>query len=80
MSDKQLELENSIDHVGEGIDVLLEDRAKLIAALEGLVLIIESAGLLNLSNGVQLGATSWYVKATDRLEYASHVLRQMVTK
>lgn len=30
--------------------------------------IIDNAGLLNLSNGVQLGATSWYVKAHDQTE------------
>ena len=27
--------------------------------------VIDAAGLLNLTRGVQLGQTSWYVKATD---------------
>lgn len=43
-------------------------------SLQSLVDIIDAAGLLNLSNGVQLGATSWYVKASDRLEYAKSLL------
>lgn len=46
----------------------------MLSALRGLVEIIDSAGLLNLANGVQLGATSWYVKANDRLEYARALL------
>jgi hypothetical protein len=41
-----------------------------LAALVELVWVIDRAGLLNLSNGVQLGQTSWYVKASDRLEAA----------
>jgi hypothetical protein len=44
-------------------------------ALAGLVSIIDKAGLLNLSNGVQLGATSWYVKASDAMDYARELLR-----
>jgi len=43
-------------------------------ALRELVWIIDKAGLLNLSNGVQLGQTSWYVKANDRLEGARAAL------
>lgn len=39
-------------------------------ALRDLVAIIDAAGLHNLSNGVQLGRTSWYVKAGDRMAYA----------
>jgi hypothetical protein len=42
----------------------------LLAALRGLVAIIDKAGLLSLSNGVQLGQTAWYVKASDAIEYA----------
>jgi hypothetical protein len=48
--------------------------ARLRDALTGLVAIIDMAGLLNLSNGVQLGPTSWYVKASDRLESARAAL------
>lgn len=47
---------------------------RLAEALSDLVEIIDKAGLLNLSNGVQLGATSWYCKASERLEYARAVL------
>jgi hypothetical protein len=43
-------------------------------ALQQIVDVIESAGALNLSNGVQLGATSWYVKMTDALDYAHKTL------
>lgn len=47
---------------------------RLGAALTGLVEIIDAAGLFNLSNGVQLGQTSWYVKASDRLDVAHAAL------
>lgn len=43
---------------------------ELVGAIEGLVHVIEIAGLHNLSNGVKLGQTSWYVKASDALAYA----------
>ncbi len=46
----------------------------LVGALGGLVRVVEAAGLDNLSRGVQLGATSWYVKASDALKYAQSVL------
>ena len=38
-------------------------------AATSFVEIIDKAGLVHLSSGVQLGSTSWYVKASDRLEY-----------
>jgi hypothetical protein len=47
---------------------------ELREALKDLVEIIDRAGLLNLSNGVQLGATSWYAKASDCHDYAVRVL------
>ena len=50
--------------------------SRLREALGGLVEIIDKAGLRNLRNGVQLGATSWYVKAYDRLEYARAALSE----
>lgn len=43
-------------------------------SLQDLVTIINKAGLLNLSRGVELGATSWYVKASDRLKQAEWAL------
>jgi hypothetical protein len=49
---------------------------ELIAALSGLTHIIESAGLLNLSNGVQLGQTSWLVKASDCMDQANAALEK----
>lgn len=42
----------------------------LLDALRGVVAIVDSADLLNLSTGVQLGATSWYCKAVDRFAVA----------
>ena len=39
--------------------------AGLIEAAGDAVEIIDKAGLLHLSNGVQLGQTVWYVKATE---------------
>lgn len=50
------------------------DRANLLNALEGLVGVINAAGLLNLSNGVQLGQTSWYVKATDWMDTSQRII------
>lgn len=37
----------------------------LLAALEETWRVLRAAGLLNLTNGVQLGQTSWYVKICD---------------
>jgi hypothetical protein len=53
---------------------LIAAAPELLHALREAVKIIDAAGLLNLSNGVQLGQTSWYVKATDRFEYAKSIL------
>ena len=47
---------------------------ELHATLRGIVEIVDAAGLLNLSNGVQLGQTSWYVKAVDRFDRARAAL------
>jgi hypothetical protein len=44
--------------------------------LTEMVRLIDSAGLLNLSNGVQLGATSWYVKMSDCVDSARAVLAE----
>ena len=49
---------------------------ELTGALEQLISVIEAAGLLNLSHGVQLGSTVWYVKASDALNYAKQVTGQ----
>lgn len=54
-------------------DAIEHDRAPR-EALRDLVHIIDRAGLLNLSNGVQLGQTSWYIKASERMTYARHVM------
>lgn len=43
-------------------------------ALTNLLDLIDTAGLINLSKGVQLGATSWYVKASDAVALAKQVL------
>jgi hypothetical protein len=49
----------------------------VISALRNLVEVIEAAGLLNLSNGVQLGPTVWYVKASDAIDYAKRALSEV---
>lgn len=54
----------------ESNGMLAQERDRAQAALAGLVKIIDKAGLMNLSNGVELGQTSWYVKANDSLEFA----------
>ena len=59
------------------IEKIAEQRTRIADLEEGLrdlIEIIEAAGLLNLSKGVQLGPTSWYVKADERLQYAKVVL------
>lgn len=38
---------------------------ELLEALEETWRVLRAAGLLNLTRGVQLGSTSWYVKACD---------------
>lgn len=43
-------------------------------ALRGLVGVIEAAGLENLTRGVQLGQTVWYVKASDAMAEAHDAL------
>lgn len=48
--------------------------AELLAALTNLVKIIESAGVANLTRGVELGQTVWFVKASDGLEYANEAI------
>lgn len=55
---------------------LIAAAPELFVRLADLIDIIDAAGLLRLSNGVQLGQTVWYVKAHDRLESA----RQAVAK
>lgn len=49
---------------------------ELEAALCGLIEVIDAAGLYNLSTGVQLGQTVWYVKASDALDAARALLSQ----
>ena len=41
------------------------DRAALMEALKATWRVIDAAGLHNLTNGVQLGQTVWFVKASD---------------
>jgi hypothetical protein len=48
---------------------------ELRRALSHLVEVIDAAGLLNLSNGVQLGPTVWYVKASEAMDIARAALR-----
>lgn len=67
-------IEERLAGESEGAARCAEDRDRYMVALRDLVGIIDKAGLLNLSNGVQLGQTSWYVKASERLDYAKKIL------
>jgi len=51
-----------------------QDSERLREALTTLLSLIESAGLKNLTNGVQLGATSWHVKMDSAIKYAADAL------
>jgi hypothetical protein len=53
---------------------LPKGNGELVEAVRGFVRIIDSAGLRNLANGVQLGQVSWLVKATDSLEFLRKAL------
>lgn len=45
--------------------LLIASAPELLAALRETWRVLRAAGTLNLSNGVQLGQTSWYVKICD---------------
>lgn len=60
-----------MDPAGRTIDQIVGQRSE---ALADLLKLIDAAGLLNLSNGVQLGQTAWYVKMTDATNYARTAL------
>lgn len=49
-------------------------RSELLEALKELAGVMDAAGLLNLANGVQLGQTVWYVKATDAMNLARSLI------
>lgn len=58
------------------IESLMSVNAELLEALNDLVKIIESAGVANLTRGVELGQTVWFVKMSDGLEYANKVIQK----
>ena len=58
-------------------DELKEQKLDLIYMLEHITGLIESAGVRNLSNGVQLGATSWFVKMNRTIANAKHLMSEM---
>ena len=47
---------------------------ELLEALRCLVKVIDAAGPINLSRGVQLGPTVWFVKASEACDYALAVI------
>jgi hypothetical protein len=57
-----------------------QERQEVREALEGLVEVIEAAGLENLLRGVQLGQTVWYVKASDAMASAKAALAAQAQK
>jgi len=56
-----------------------EAAVALREAAQEFVDIVDAAGLINLSNGVQLGATSWFVKASERLEWLRRTIARAGT-
>lgn len=50
--------------------------AELATALEEVCGVIDAAGTLNLSNGVQIGQTAWYVKITYAMNAARAALQK----
>lgn len=48
--------------------------AELVEALEQLTGVIEAAGINNLTRGVELGQTVWFVKANDAMSTAHYAL------
>jgi hypothetical protein len=65
------------DYRGYANATLIAAAPELRHALREAVQIIDAAGLINLSNGVQLGQTSWFVKASDRFDYARDLLQRI---
>jgi hypothetical protein len=53
---------------------LAAERDELREALAALVDVISAAGLYNLSRGVELGPTVWFVKASDCMDAARKAL------
>jgi hypothetical protein len=54
-----------------------EAHQRAAQALRALVEIVEKAGLMQLSRGVELGPTVWFVKASERMEYAQAALAEL---
>ena len=55
-------------------DRLREINAVLLEATEHLISVLDAANLLHLSDGVHLGKTSWYIKATDAKAWAQDAI------
>jgi len=55
---------------------IIEEISRLRAALEHTWKVIDAAGTLNLSNGVQLGPTVWYVKIEEAREISNLALKE----
>lgn len=70
-----VKLDAQIADIGRGISRLQVENVALTEALVRLLFVIKAAGLSNLVNGVQLGQTSWFVKASDAVEQAESALK-----
>lgn len=66
----------SVEELGDAYMYTFNKLAGTQAVLQSIIALIEKAGVDNLANGVQLGATSWYVKMQDALQAAKHALSQ----
>ena len=67
-----IDAENAAE--ARGAERCAEDRERYRYALLNLVKVIDAAGLQNLSNGVQLGPTVWFVKASESVDAAKRLL------
>ena len=70
-------LEDLFDRMAADAVALQREQDAMLEQVQNLVNIINSAGLLQLSRGVELGQTSWYVKASDSLASVTSMLASM---
>jgi len=69
-----LEMGSAFDRLRDAALKLKAEHEELREAAQRLLKVIDMAGLHNLSNGVQLGQTIWYVKASDACRWVRQAL------
>ena len=66
--------DETAEYLGELADDYDDSYGEAKELLRHIIKVIESAGVHNLSNGVELGQTVWSVKMNDALDMAKHHL------